>query len=364
MLYSDHVSIESHRAAFLMTRFAMQVRTARTRLETFLGDAPVFTEDEIHQGLRDGSIFTTPNVTEEKLVEALTGPPSAIFDMFDATRELARRELESPQGVEFDNAAMFRSFSQVAATRWVEFKPDARPQSAVAAMKELNHLYDLGLVTIDPGDLSQLWIADEDALNRVTNCILTRVIELALARGAYPLLTVDEAADKDDAAIRLSNRAKLAGVVLGSLPNLQHLPTDELLDVRESLASHVARFRAAIADLESGLDNAPGDFAQRVSEIRLRSIDPEIEALNETLQADGLLPTLARGVPLTAGGAIGLAISAAVGGPVLAGAALVSAGLASAVAQEYLRRRTASVERSKNRFFFVWKAQQKLGRAK
>jgi hypothetical protein len=97
-----------------------------------------------------------------------------------------------------------------------------------------------------------------------------------------------------------------------------------------------------------------------LSELQHRKIAPEIEALKETLRDNKVIPTLARAVPLTASGAIGLAVTTLVGGPALASAAALLCGVSAAFAKEYLDRFKADAERRKHRLFLLYEATRRL----
>lgn len=169
--------------------------------------------------------------------------------------------------------------------------------------------------------------------------------------------TAGEAAQSPSTRSR-ANQVEIAARLIGDLPNLTNLPVDELLDVRETVAPYVSRFRAAVAELEGELDEELGadHFDAAVADIRMRRVEPELEALTDSLHENRLLPTIARAVPLTGSGVVALALTTAAGAPTLAAAAAVGVGLMAAAAQEYLRRENKDRERRKQRLFLLHRA--------
>jgi chorismate-pyruvate lyase len=147
----------------------------------------------------------------------------------------------------------------------------------------------------------------------------------------------------------------VAAKLLGGLPDLAQLPIDELLDVREELSPYVGRFRAAIAELEGTLDDdlRVADLDAAIAEVRKLRVEPELEALQETLRENRLLPTVARAVPLTGSGVVGLAVTTLAGASSLAAASAVAVGLSAAAANEYLRRHEQETQRRKHKLFLL-----------
>lgn len=365
LLYANSVTVESHRPAFLHARILNQIRTVKTRLGPVFESLDAVGRADLLRRVQDEVRARRPELARDL---ALPDDPALLLELPDIFVELMQEH-----GAVEEPAKFFRAINELAVQRWVEFKPDERPAAAIDAVRDLNRLVDAGLVLLDPGPVESLWTVPEADLSQELARVLGRVLSQinGPGRGHVPLFDdrAVQVADASGGAAAAQARSEAAQVrvaarLLGGLPNLAHLPIDELLDVRTQVEPHVGRFRAAVAELEGQLD--PGlreaDFDAAVAEIRKLRVEPELEALTETLRGDRLLPTLARAFPLTGSGVVGLAVTTIAGAPTLAAAAAVAVGVGAATAKEYLRREDREADRMKNRLFLLHRAAQAGGR--
>lgn len=361
LLYADVVTVESFRPAFLAVRMLNQIRTVKTRLGPYVEALDPVDLDRLSIDLADDLRIRRPDLLREFDVPL---DPRVILEGPETISELMQESGDS-----FDTARFFRRISQLAVQRWVEFKPAERPAAAVAAIRDLNSLVDAGLVLLDPGPVGALHTVAESDVHEEGLRLLDRAVRRIYGPGdPIPLLddsrgaTIDAIGRRDGSFTKHSRshaaQVEIAAHLIGSLPNLRDLPIDELLDVRETVAPHVSRFRAAVAELEQELDEelAADQFDAAVTDIRMRLVEPELEALTDSLRETRLLPTIARAVPLSASGVVALAATTAAGAPTLAAAAAVGVGLTAAAAQEYLRRENKDSERRKHRMFLLHRA--------
>lgn len=104
-------------------------------------------------------------------------------------------------------------------------------------------------------------------------------------------------------------------------------------------------------------------FDTSVRSIHTRLVAPALQELDETLDELGARPTLLRGWPAIAGGAVGLVAGVAVGAAELAQLACVTAGASVAAVKEAEVRRSVEKARRENRFFFLYEANRQLKHA-
>lgn len=139
---------------------------------------------------------------------------------------------------------------------------------------------------------------------------------------------------------------------------------DAILDVRKRMTAPLVRFRAAVAEAARELEATPADaaFTAEALDINRRLVAPALVELEESLESLGALPTLRRGWPKLAAGAVSLVAGAAVGVPDLAALAAATAGTIGPVLayQELKYRSDESRDRRANKWFFVYDVQRRL----
>jgi hypothetical protein len=159
----------------------------------------------------------------------------------------------------------------------------------------------------------------------------------------------------------LSPAAKAGHALVASLEAFPMASMDVVLDVRERLKPAVVRFRAALADAASGLQDAgEADFIPALEELRVRKVAPAVLDIEESLDDLGARPTLLRGWPPAATGVIALSAAVAFQAPELTQLAAVTAGLSTAFVNELTVRAKAARERRKNSFFLLHEADRFL----
>jgi hypothetical protein len=158
------------------------------------------------------------------------------------------------------------------------------------------------------------------------------------------------------------NSVGLAHTLVVSLDSFPMASMDVILDVRERLKPTLARFHAAITEASIELDATPADtsFDSAVEELRVRTVTPALEEIDEDLERLSARNTLLRGWPKAAAGTIGLAAAAAVKAPELAQLAPMLAGVSVAFTAELARRDEFKRERERNQFFFLHAAERYL----
>jgi hypothetical protein len=375
VLYADHVSIQTYRSIFLLSRMTNQVRTVKKRLGGYVENMSNDDRDallariskEIHtrENTREAGTVRASKSLEKLINSGMT--VESILDLPDLIADLVAEK--GAQSV--DSAPFFHGLAEMAVERWVDFKPDERPRSAIQAIKDLNYLHEQGLVSIDPGDPSPMWLAPTDAIPSVMFDLIARLVDEVsrssaevspfVNRGfqAFSGELLNPVERLETAAIAGPPGTAIASALLTSLPNFNVMPVDELVDLRKAVSPSLARFRAAMVDFQQQLDAGKSEgkpLRDRIEELRLKTVEPELEELRQTLRENGLMSTVARGTPLTASGVVGLGVSAALGGPLVAGITAVAAGVSTAIAQEFLKRRGAEGDRQKHRLYLLWQA--------
>jgi hypothetical protein len=189
---------------------------------------------------------------------------------------------------------------------------------------------------------------------------------------AYPLLTdprrvlrrllADEAVP--DASFLGARHIRLAGELIADLEAFPNADIDVVLDVRDRLERPLASFRSAVSEFSGELKEMPGTpaFAAEVRALFLRRVQPEINALHESIHSMGAREALMRGLPPAAGGVVGLTMAVAFQMPDLvniAGAALAGA-LLTLVGTELKHHADERKLRDRNRLFWLYEADTAL----
>lgn len=183
---------------------------------------------------------------------------------------------------------------------------------------------------------------DSDEHDDLAKAFAARVVELMSEDRTFPLLDAQSSGlirafeeafglDATPASVQRGREISAAATFMGFLPHFPELPMDEVLDIRRSLASPLARFRGAIARLSREFSSRAIDvsFAAEVADAWRREVAPALADIREALAEHGFLTevrSIALGDPrrllLEAGGVL-----AATHGEFLSVSGLVAAAL-------------------------------------
>jgi hypothetical protein len=242
-----------------------------------------------------------------------------------------------------------------------------------AGAYELVPALEAGLVDLDP--LGASAAGDHDALfDVVIEHLQRRLTELVgESETSYPLFD-DEAGSILRAMVsegkianpqfQLANEVGVARSLITGLDAFPNASMDVVLDVRERLQRPLVRFRAAVAEASRELDATAVDegFQRHVADIHKRIVAPAMAELEESIEGLGARPTLQRGWPSAATGAMAFLAAAAVGAPELVHLAALGGGVSVAAAKEGTYRDELKREQRKNRFLFLYEADRELAR--
>ena len=165
----------------------------------------------------------------------------------------------------------------------------------------------------------------------------------------------------------------LAGHFVGRMPAFPDATVAEIIDVRRGLQRPLVRFRGALAGMSRELEEAPWAGFRNLADSLYRSeVGPALLDLEENTRDSGALSLLRHaalsGPPYAAAGStvvIGLAGATVM--PDLAALALAVgspfAMVAATAAQMVKRQLRLQHERGRNRFLFLYEANQGLQRA-
>ncbi len=377
LLYADSISVVSPKVPYLHGRMAAKSRllidalasmdlaadpglgeVVAEGLKEYLDDAPLGEDSEL--GARNRAFLA--DLLEEGDVTTAVVAMQAVIEHIQKTGM-------SPT----QDGQVFAVTAPVAVRNYLKANPSEDTHEARAASDDLYRLQQSGLVdfhTFGAGEVLQVAesglilafiLAFERAIEYMLNA--ERTEQPLFSDGAREMITVLRDTGRLELAdYKLANRAEFASRLICSIPCFPDATVDELLDVRELVAGQMERFRAAVADAADELDADLPDraFDRAISDVQGRLVEPALEELRESLKETGALPTLLRGIPVTAGSALALGAAAAVGAPELAGAAAAAAGLTSATINELLTRRKHDNDRKKNRFFLLFAAERHL----
>jgi hypothetical protein len=172
--------------------------------------------------------------------------------------------------------------------------------------------------------------------------------------------------------LKPATHAHLAGHLIGSLEAFPDAPVDGLLDVRRALGDPLIRFRGAVTAMTRELDSTPLDagFARAADEVYRERVAPELLALEESFREGRVREQLWRQVTAGAGFpglkravAMGFAAYAVlpeitvVAGAAGIGVADAMADLAAAILK---RRQELADQRRTNKFLFLYEAGRRL----
>lgn len=375
MLYGDRIRVESPKVPVLLG-----IEFARTRLfPRYLQERPHLIDDGMAERL----------ATELEARSEARGQSDRFSWLADRIRsEGVAFVLELPEVVSRMAAAKGEDLTGLGPSAFQDLTPDAirsqlrrkKPANEAAFRKaadDLAKLLECGVATLDtqPAQLDAIITSEVEDVEGQTDKLLERIVELLLdpSRSSHPLFsrearaTVRELAGKGRLAkahFRNANRVAIANQLVCEIPSFPQASVDELLDVRERVAPHLARFRKAVGEFDAKLsvDISAPDFDAAVHELSIADVQPALEELRQSLRDNDAIPTLTRGVPLAAGSTLALGASLMFGAPDLAGFVAAAVGVSTTVAREVQHRLTSDKERRANQLFLLFDAGRALER--
>jgi hypothetical protein len=375
LLYGDRVSVATHKLPLLLARMALKARLMPGAVENAGGIDEAIAED-IAQTLEE-RWSVSPLAGElgrrnmEVALNLLRGDnPNAIFALPDIIAEVGRNVADRPTR---DPNAWVQLVGRVAVQNYYRGEKRDEATRAVRAIDDLIELSARCLIEVDVGPVHAIDHVELDDLEKAFDHAVEQALEILTdaARREHPLFTrgtrlslrdVTERGGLGGADFTRANRVELAARLVASIPAFPDATVDELVDLRERVAPHLHRFRAAIADFEDELnaDVIDEEFSAAVDDIRQRQVEPALEELRESLRETAASQALVRAVPTFATSTLALGAALAVGTYELAGVAAVAAGASTAAAREILERRKQENERKKQRLFLLFDAERML----
>ena len=363
LLYADRVVVNSFRTTLLLVEALLGMRTIG---QTIASPGARATQRQATELRRLADEFGSDEDAEmRKFADRLAaGDLTALADAAEYVASLARATSVGPP-------PMFVVVQAVDAFVGATDQPAAR--RARLAIRELEQLLEADVLDLTVADVEPLLTSSIDDIKDAAQHVIAHMVRDLMSSWSLSQFVIDSGTQlalqpvgrkPSETESRHASQAAIAAHLISQVPSLATLPVDELLDIRNRVAPQRARFRAAVAELEAAIstDITDDQFQDALLEMTRLRVEPELEALRETLREERVLPTLARSAPLTASGVIGLAASAAVGGPLLAGVAAVAAGLSGAVAKEYLGRQEREADRRSHRLFLLFDLERALGK--
>lgn len=377
MLYGDTIRVESPKVPWLLS-----LEIARTRLlPKWFETRPHEFDDEMAQTMADeiarrmdergGGIPEPMQFLIERLRTDGASAIEVFMEMPDVVAQMARQA-----GPRTDMPPEFyQGMTPDAIRSQLNRKKPANERVFREAADDLARLMETGVAVLDtqPAYVNAVTAAETDEVRQELDNLLSRIEELLLdpTRATHPLFSkearvhVRELAQTgrlSGADFRNANRVAIANHLVVSIPNFPAASVDELLDVRERVRPHLARFRKAVMDFEDQLDSdvAGADFDAVVSELVAREVDPALEELTQSLRDNGAIQALSRGIPITSGSLLMLGASVALGAPDIAGIIATATGLSTAAAREIQRRFKWDERRRKHQLFLLFDARRAL----
>jgi hypothetical protein len=343
LLYADHVTLASPKALFAFSAAGLAYGDRESRVDATLGilqatqDAPFA---DLYKELK-----TKPHRTHAEL-QILARLESAVTRASDGMREGLDPVLENSR------------------------------------LEELVPAIEAGLLDVDALGADRIDADADDFLDQVFESLLARLrSSMSSSATAHPLY--DDSAGGllramlqegaiEDPAVELANEMGVARGLIATVEGFPHAPMDVVLDVRDRLQSPLVRFRAAVAaasrELGEGDSVLTAGFQARVAEIYRRTVAPELQTIEESLQEMKALPTHRRAAPTIAQSGARAAVSAglalltgALDDVDLAALAMFAGAGAKAAADERSHRAQEARARKQNRFFWLYEADRQLG---
>ncbi len=175
--------------------------------------------------------------------------------------------------------------------------------------------------------------------------------------------------------VQLTDKERMSFVaftnrVLEGLPNLSTIPTEALLEIRDRLKDHLARFRAAMVNYSKGVSAFPlnREFRKQSEAIIMSEIAPAVEEIRERVKSNRLIMRLLRAAttdPVTVlpSSGLGIAVTHLSTLPLLSAIGIGAATdvVASAVKAGFEWHRE-NIEIQKNQLFLYYRANQILSK--
>lgn len=358
LLYADHVTLTSPKAALLQAAFDLLDGPERVRQDRLL---------ELAAALMD------PH--SAALMATLKGRPGRPRTPAQIALDQQMRAHLRPHLGEVEKVIDgFRSAPGVS---------DVRRAQAAGALS----LNTLGLQPV-PTIIDSLMLASGDRKRGQSRIdIADRLLKeitrsVAPAATSYPMFdeqaggllgSMIEEGMLPGVDLKPATHAHLAGHLIGSLEAFPDAEVDEILDVRRALADPLIRFRGAVTAMTRDLDSTPLDarFAHSADEVYRERVAPELLALEESFREGRVREQLGRQVTAGAGlpglkRAVAMGFAAYAVLPeitVMAGAAGIGvADAMSDLAAAILKRRQELAgQRRTNKFLFLYEAGRRLG---
>jgi hypothetical protein len=194
--------------------------------------------------------------------------------------------------------------------------------------------------------------------------------------GASRLAAAIEALDgagRRDVSRRPAAEVGLAGHFVGRMPAFPDATVAEIIDVRRGLQRPLVRFRGALAGIARELEEAPWEpgFRDLADSLYRSEVGPALMDLEENTRESGALSllrhaALSRAPYAAAGANVAIALAGATVIPDLAALALAVgapfAMIAASAAEMIKEQLRLQRERGRNRFLFLYEANQGLQR--
>ena len=368
LLYADSVRVVTGKLPLLLVQTGEQMRSIGELKEL----AKQFDNESEETLRRILDIVRRRQPDAGKVIEKAIADGMIISALFDVLATVWQERVVPTLGSapEADHKKFVRDFLPDFVATYAR-RREIPSSPLVAAANELQIAIRAGVVDVDLLGAQRTYGMDSAELVPETlDRLMLAVVDMAVDPGRlYPLF--DDRAQA--VALTLAGKSSatsfrevgLAQALVVSLESFPMADMDVVLDVRERLKPTLSRFRAAMASAAKELDELPTDwnFAAAVEELRIRSIAPALQDIEDELDQLDARHTLLRGWPKVAAGTIGLAAASAVKAPDLAQLAPVLAGASIAFTTELAKRDEFKRLRGRNQFFFLHAAKTYLQEA-
>jgi hypothetical protein len=146
-----------------------QIRTFKSRLGSSIAELDESDSSELLKSVEAEVRRQRPAIADP--FAALPTDPRLLVELPDILVDLTRK-YGLPEA-----AGFFRTISERAVERWVDFKPAERPIGAIDAIRDLNKLIDAGILLLDPGPVNSLWTVPEGEISDEMGRVITRVLD-------------------------------------------------------------------------------------------------------------------------------------------------------------------------------------------
>ena len=187
------------------------------------------------------------------------------------------------------------------------------------------------------------------------------LIDIKLGDVVGPLAKVAESLGLAiDPGMRTRSAAVSAGAeLMGRLPAFPTATIDEVLDIRETLASSLASFRASMMEATERLDVFSPTFDNDINDLWLRKVAPAIEAIENNVREERIQNWLQPGVGAGVVVAASTIAEKFVDGSLSTRSLVATVGVAAA--EKYRRDRKLMSELRKQPFWYLYEIDRQLG---